>query len=305
MIDDQLGLSDSFKILKDEHQKDLLLQFLLNFSLQKTDELEKKNYELTKQHKELTQVSMISSFVTNQLNEKVIELYQAKVDLENSLDDKTMELIKSEKFASIGEVSARLSHDIKNPLSVISNSSEIIAMNKSLSDPEKRSLARIEKAVERINHQLQNVLDYVKTSPLQKKKVSILTLLQTCIEDMNCPPNIKINIPKNDFKILCDETQIKTVFINLIHNSIQSLKDKGYINIRFYEKLDHYLLEFEDSGSGIPEDKLDEIFEPLFTTKQEGTGLGLVSCNTIIKQHGGQIYAKNNPTTFTIILPSK
>jgi len=305
MIDDKLDLSDSFKILKDEHQKDLLLQFLLNFSLKKAGELEKKNFTLAKEHKELKQASMISNFVTKQLNEKVIELEQVKKDLENSLDNKTTELIKSEKFATIGEISSRLSHDIRNPLSVIINSIEIISLNKSLTDADKRSLNRVNNAVDRITQQLQNVLNYVKNNPITKKETSILSILKNCVGDIKFPPNIKINIPKNDLIISCDENQIKTVFTNLILNSIQSLKDKGFITIHFFEKNDYYLLEFEDSGPGIPEDNLEKIFEPLFTTKQEGTGLGLLSCNTIIKQHGGQISAKNHPTTFTIILPSK
>lgn len=119
-------------------------------------------------------------------------------------------------------------------------------------------------------------------------------------------PNLdptKISLPKNDAKILCDLHMMEVVFVNLIMNSLQATKNNSDIKISLKELDDVVQIEVEDTGEGISEDVLPKIFEPLFTTKQKGTGLGLASCKKIIEQHNGTIFVKNNPTTFTITLP--
>lgn len=99
---------------------------------------------------------------------------------------------------------------------------------------------------------------------------------------------------------------MQIVFKNLILNSIQAIGDKeGQININFESDATSTTIRIQDSGEGIQDLSLKEIFDPLKTTKQQGTGLGLVSCKNIIESHGGTIFAKNNPTEFIIILPKK
>jgi signal transduction histidine kinase len=83
------------------------------------------------------------------------------------------------------------------------------------------------------------------------------------------------------------------------------MKNSGRITIKIIQNNDYVSILFENSGPSIPENITSKIFEPLFTTKQEGTGLGLVSCKTIVENHGGKIEVKNNPTTFSITLPQK
>lgn len=101
----------------------------------------------------------------------------------------------------------------------------------------------------------------------------------------------------------CDSKKLETVFVNLITNAIEVIESKGQIDIRLIDKNDYVLIEIEDSGPGIPENILPKIFEPLFTTKQTGIGLGLPSCKNMTEQHGGIITVKTNPTVFTIKLP--
>jgi signal transduction histidine kinase len=97
---------------------------------------------------------------------------------------------------------------------------------------------------------------------------------------------------------------MQIVFSNLILNAIQSIGEaKGTINIRAKKKQNNIEIKIEDSGPGIAQSVYDKIFDPLVTTKQEGTGLGLASCKSIIEQHRGTISASNKPTTFTITLP--
>ena len=93
------------------------------------------------------------------------------------------------------------------------------------------------------------------------------------------------------------------VLSNLIKNASQAIEGNGEISIRIIDKKDDVLIEIEDSGLGIPESVLPKIFEPLFTTKQSGTGLGLASCKSIVERHHGVLTVRNNPTVFTIHLP--
>ena len=110
-------------------------------------------------------------------------------------------------------------------------------------------------------------------------------------------------LPKNDFELICDKRQLAVGLNNLILNSIQAIKDKGTVTISGIEKDGSVIITIEDSGSGISKDRIDDIFEPLFTTKQHGTGLGLASVKSIVKAHAGTISVTSPPTVFTITLP--
>ena len=161
----------------------------------------------------------------------------------------------------------------------------------------------IEKSIDRISHQVDDVLGYVRNSPLNLENISLRELVQNSIDKVNVPNDVKIELPKNNVNIDCDILKIDAVFINLIINSIQAMHDGGKIEIKISNKDNLAVLEFIDSGDGIPDENISKVFEPLFTTKQKGTGLGLASCKNIVEQHQGEISVENNPTTFTIILP--
>jgi len=129
-------------------------------------------------------------------------------------------------------------------------------------------------------------------------------MLSSLVSDIIHSDEVKVNLPENDGIILADRIKINSLFYNLITNAVQAMENKGIITIRISDKSnDEIQIEIEDDGPPIPEEDIEKIFEPLFTTKQSGTGLGLASCSNIVKQHGGTISVKNNPTTFTVILP--
>jgi signal transduction histidine kinase len=113
-------------------------------------------------------------------------------------------------------------------------------------------------------------------------------------------------LPDDDIIIKCDVRKMEIVLINLILNSIQAIgENTGNITINSKETKNHYEIEIQNTGESIPDSLLEKIFEPLFTTKYQGTGLGLSTCKNVIEQHGGKILAKNNPTAFKIIFPKE
>ena len=225
-------------------------------------------------------------------------------DMASELEMQKNHLIASERFSAIGELSARIAHDLKNPLNNLSMAVEII-QKKNINQFDKEDLEKIKimkKSISRMNRQINGVLDFVRKTPLSKQKHSLRELLQSALSTIEIPTNVKIKIPEKDYLINCDP-RLETVFMNLFNNALDSLGKNGEINVEIIDNENEIILNFIDTGKGFEKDVLSKIFEPLFTTKEHGTGLGLVTCKSIVEQHGGIISAKNNPTTFTIKLP--
>ena len=258
---------------------------------------EKKNAQdlKTKLHENLQKITTIESNLTNDRNAIALEL-----------EEKTNKLIRAERLSAIGDLASRLAHDLKNPLSVIKGTVQIIKhTNKdNLDDLTHKRIELVEKSIFRMTHQIEGVLDYVRIMPLKINTASLSEILISSIQSLMIPSNIVIKLPEDDVIISCDWHKLEVVFTNLILNSVQSIgNEKGTITIRTTKNNTNLVIELEDSGQGIPAGMLPKIFDPLFTTKQEGTGLGLSTCKNIIEQHKGTIGVINNPTTFSIVLP--
>ena len=210
-----------------------------------------------------------------------------------------------DRLTHIGELTSRITHDMRNPLTVIINYSMMIRKN-SRNRLDKKSLDQlslIEGEARKIYHLVEDVLNYVKLPPLKLQNYFLHDILKKVIEGMEISDEVEIQLPKNNPQISCDIDKLEIVFVNLITNAIQAINGSGEIVISARTEPKDVVIEVEDSGPGIDEENLDKIFEPLFTTKDLGTGLGLASCKNIIERHRGTITVKNNPTVFTIRLP--
>jgi signal transduction histidine kinase len=212
-----------------------------------------------------------------------------------------------DKLVHIGELTSRITHDMRNPLTVIINYSTMIQKN-SKNKLDKKSLdqiALIESEARKMYHQIEDILNYVKLPPLKLQNYSLHDILKKVIENVQTSDNVEIHLPKNNPQIICDIDKLEIVFVNLITNAVEAISGEGSISINAKTTPTDVIIEIEDSGPGVAEEDFEKIFEPLFTTKQSGTGLGLSSCKNIIERHHGTISVKNNPTTFTIKLPKK
>ena len=255
----------------------------------------------------VTIVITINKNLSRMVKMRTSELVEQRDNLENLVAEKTQEVLKSERLSAIGELSGRLAHDLRNPLSVMKMSVDLIKQaspDLKISDETvSKRINLIEKSIDRISHQVDDVLGYVRHSPLQLSEVFVNKIIRNSIDKINVPDDVEIIVSDNIQKINCDTEKLDAVFINILVNSIQAMHKGGKIEILINEKDNMIILEFIDSGEGISDENLDKVFEPLFTTKQKGTGLGLASCKNIIEQHQGEISVKNNPTTFIIKLP--
>lgn len=222
-----------------------------------------------------------------------------QVDLGNQND--------ADKLQVIGELAARLAHDLRNPLSVIKNVVEMMESKHRLRIEERIiCYGRLHRAINRISHQIDEVLDFVRPSKLTIANNLLNEIIISSIEKIAKPDDITINLPNNFVYAPCDFIKFEVMITNLIINAIQAMNNSGQVDIRLSDDGKYATLQVIDSGSGIPKDVMPRIFEPLFTTKQIGTGLGLASCKAIVEQHKGVINVTSSVgkgTTFTIQIP--
>jgi len=219
---------------------------------------------------------------------------------------KTDKIIKDEKLKAIGELSSRFAHDIRNPLTVIQTSVDILKSKyPEIFEKETLKFDAINTAINRIEHQIHDVLGFVTAKKLNFNLNNISEILDSSFTGITIPKKISVTKSKNNVPVYCDFESIRVLFVNIILNAIQAMNNYGKIDIKITRDTENVLISFENSGPSIPEKIISKIFDPLFTTKQEGTGLGLVSCKQIVEAHGGKIDVTNNPTTFTVILPQK
>lgn len=210
---------------------------------------------------------------------------------------------RQEKLALLGEFSARIAHDIRNPLSIVLVSLENLKTLYGADETKQKQLDRAERSIDRITHQIEDVLNFVRERPLNLEDLLFSELLSESMDSIRIPDDVKIKIPKNDILLFCDKKQFLIVLNNLILNAIQAICNVGTIEINLVENDDKIIIQIIDSGNGVSGNNLEKIFDPLFTTKQHGTGLGLVSVKSIVESHGGLIAVTLNPTTFTITFP--
>lgn len=232
-------------------------------------------------------------------------LKQQREHLEIEIRDKTNKLIQAERLSAIGEISARLAHDLRNPLTVIKGTVEIIKAKNKKIDTEfsSKQIEMMERAVSRMSNQIDEVLDFVKIQTLHATRNSLFETIGLSVTKIKKSADFSINVVGNNVQFVYDADKLEVVFDNVITNAVEAINEKGQIDIRVNDNLNEIVIEIEDSGTGVPDELLTKIFEPLFTTKQRGTGLGLASCKRIIEQHGGSIHVKSKPSMFIIKLP--
>ena len=267
-----------------------------------SEKLAKGNFNVKADPSKIQEIKIISDSFNN-MTQSLKRLVETEKDLAESKIK-----IRNERLSAIGELSASMAHDLKNPLAVIKTASDTLKKKFGKQDKRiDRLFYNMDDAVTRMSHQIKDVLDYVRTTPLDIHDTNLNKIIQDSVASVAVPENISITIPKNNFTIKCDIRKMEVVFINLILNAVQAIgeeKKGGNISILANEDSNHnIIIQVKNSGNRIPEDWISKIFEPLVTTKYQGTGLGLSTCKNIIKQHGGTISATNDPTTFTITLP--
>lgn len=220
-------------------------------------------------------------------------------------------IVKQEKFATIGQFASGISHEIKNQLVVLM----AVDFIRKLSPDNKKILQYTEYILEarnRIISLLDEIRDFSKSKEYEKIKADLIPLLDRTVRLCRFDVDLKkmtlnYDQPKieNAFASV-NEDKIQQVLINLIRNAAHASQPKSTINVFLNQDDDNWIISVKDEGCGIPPENQEKVWQPFFTTKSIGTGLGLDICKKIILNHGGQIYFEsevNKGTTFFIKLP--
>jgi len=232
------------------------------------------------------------------------------VDLRTiQLKDANERLVKSERFAAIGELAGMVGHDLRNPLAGIKNATYFLKKKGSaLSEEQTRSmLETIEKGIDHSDKIINDLLEYAGEIHLKPYVVSAYSVLENILSIIRVPKAVKIiNEIPNNLNIRVDQNKVERVFINLIKNAIDAMPNGGIITIKCKQTKDNAEISFADTGTGIPDDVLPKLFNPLFTTKAQGMGFGLAICKRVVEAHGGAITVETvigKGTTFKVTLP--
>ena len=220
-------------------------------------------------------------------------------------------LRSSEKMALLGQLSAGLAHEIRNPLSAMSGVIEVLSEEITPSEENNRLVAVASQEVERLNFLVEDFL--VLTSPIQTVStfVDIDNVINESVESFLRSKNgdsveIEINNDKGIY-VMADSYRLKQAFWNLLQNSMEAMPNGGKVQIESHMNGDEIMVKFSDNGCGIDEKIINKIFDPFFTTKKVGTGLGLAIVQKVIEGYNGKlnvISSLNNGTTFVISFPN-
>ena len=223
-------------------------------------------------------------------------------------------LIHGERLAAIGEMAANLAHELKNPLVTIGGFAARLLKSLPTATRERKYADTIVSEVARLEIMLTEILGFSRKPTICFSPCNLVEIIRDCLE--NCTAafedhSITISFSPCDVPLIVqgDCHQLKQVFLNLMLNSCDAMPDGGHLELTLKKKLvdnkNRVVATIEDTGGGIPEHMLSQIFNPFFTTKHHGTGLGLAIVNRIVINHLGSIHARNsgNGAIFTISLP--
>lgn len=240
-----------------------------------------------------------------ELKSNISSLEKANIELKQAQND----IIRSEKLASVGRLAAGIAHEIGNPMGIILGYLELIK-KEDTNEKEKRDfLNRVESEITRINTIIRQLLDFSRPSSGNKEENRIHDIIADTVNMLNLHPlmqgiNLQLDFKAKRDTVLSDSSQLQQVFLNIIMNAADVLKDEGHaagfstndIMIMTNNNADSIEIMFVDNGPGIDEDMLQHIFDPFYTTKEpgKGTGLGLSVSYMIIEALGGTIRAQSS-----------
>lgn len=230
-------------------------------------------------------------------------------DITEKMEETERLLQKSEKLALLGQMAAGIAHEIRNPLTSIKGFIQLLRT----STRKEEYFDILLTELDRINDIVGEFLVLAKPTAAVYMTRDIKMLLKdvvTLINNQSLLNNVQIFVEfDNDLPLIsCEENQLKQVFLNLLKNAIEAMPKGGNINLLVKEKEEGKIsIQIIDQGVGIPQERISTLGEPFYTTKEKGTGLGLMTCYKIIEGHNGElnIYSKiNEGTTIEIILPT-
>lgn len=345
--DELAQLADSFNHMTNEIQKRNEEVQTMNEELRSTnEELESSNEELQSTTEELEASNEELNNTTLELRGANKEIRGLNENLEKKVDERTEELmatneelrstteeleasneelrttneelgqtqeklVQQEKLAAVGQLASGVGHELRNPLGVIKNAAYYIRTKVGEDDPKLlKHLGIMEREINNSNKIISDLLGFSRTRSPAIVPFDVNRIVEECLEVVEIPENVLVakELAPELSKTLADPDQIRQVFVNLSLNATQAMTEGGQLKVVTRSQGDFIEVEFSDTGCGVPTENLDKLFDPFFSTKARGVGLGLAVTHGIIERNSGSIEVKSEVgagTTFLIRLPSQ
>jgi signal transduction histidine kinase len=266
-------------------------------------------------------VGGVTGLLAQRERERSLELQRTAEGLEDSIKKLQAQseriiaieeqLRRSEKLSTLGEMAAVLAHEIRNPLGSIRGTAEILRDDYRPGDPKHEFIEIQIKETERLNHVVEDFLRMARQQPVELRDCSIREELETIVtlvakDAHNRGITLLLEQNADQAVIRGDGEKLRQAFLNIVINALQATPSGGSVTITLDRVGPEFVISFRDNGSGIAPDNLQRIFEPFYTTKTDGTGLGLAVTRKIIEGHGGKLDIESGVglgTTVSIRLP--
>ncbi|MFC1931775.1 ATP-binding protein [Chloroflexota bacterium] len=302
-------------VVKDDGGKPImLLAMIRDISEHKRmeQEIQDKNEQLDAQNEEFRASNEELRVIEEELRTSNEELEATNEELKEAQE----QLIRSEKLAAIGQLAGGVGHELRNPLGAIKNAVYYVRgklAGNEIAQKEPRVMEFLDIIDDEINSSNKIISDLLGFSRVGKPSVSptrLKKVIDGALSHISIPENIKLDkkLDTDSTEVELDPDQIQQVLINIITNAVQAMPEGGKLTIDTGKRGKFLGVRITDTGIGMPQETANKIFEPLFTTKAKGIGLGLAVCRSIIGRHGGQIEVESKigeGTTFNIKLPLK
>ncbi|MBI4166088.1 MAG: HAMP domain-containing protein [Acidobacteria bacterium] len=241
-------------------------------------------------------------------NEMVRQLRETREELERLY---STQMSRAEHLATLGELAAGLAHDIRNPLAGIAGVMEIIARDLPVASPSRQVLNEVQEEILHIQKILSDMLAYARPKPPYFREADLNETAEHAValarqQVLSRPIQIEITKDQSLPPVEHDITQVRQLLLNLLLNAIQGIEGTGRVDVKLESRDGQAVMRVRDTGRGIAPENLPQIFRPFFTTKGQGTGLGLSLARRIVENHGGRIEVSSTlgqGSEFTVWLP--
>ena len=232
---------------------------------------------------------------------------RARAALEDHVDE-LESLLRQERLAALGDMTAVVSHDLRNPLATIANSHYLLreVLGENLTSDAATTLELAERATTRAVALIEELLEYRRPKRLELSEVYLRDLVDRVIETTPPPSGVTLSTECAPVRIRVDPGQMTRILANIISNAYEAMDGVGSLSLSGRVDGDTVIISVADTGPGFGEADMDRIFEPFFSTKSSGTGLGLAIVQRLAQNHGGSVRAENGPlggSVVTVALP--
>jgi two-component system sensor histidine kinase PilS (NtrC family) len=219
---------------------------------------------------------------------------------------------QADRLATLGRMSANIAHEIRNPLASLTGAIEVLTSPNTAEDARERLSQIVARESERLNHIIKNFLEYARPAPLSITTFDVAAAAEevlVLLEHRAAPGSLKVArefAPSVMWPV--DAQQFRQILWNLCLNAVEAMPEGGELRVAVAVRGDTLEVTISDTGEGIAAADISHVFEPFFSTKSEGTGLGLALVHRVVQEHGGEIDVRSAPslgTTFTLTLPAR